>query len=697
MSLFVPNVRPPVIILTDTPAPMATRIASNGTTPTSNVSTPSSTGTKSQFGGQNGDRRTVVVVFNPEHDNIVHTVADVLGRSWRMARCFADVVEGEAAVVGIRAQDAKEDLNHHLTSHMVIVNTHCMDSGAPPDSGLSSGCDYEFLYTQKPFYRRDLARFLSVILGQSTFHEDVIRRERSYHISTTFPDVRTGLSNLDILTVGADAVEFRVDLLKDSRLHGSNSAVPSLKYVGEQIMVLRQSTELPIIFTIRCTNENGKFPMDDPNLNYEYLYRAIQWGVEYIDVELWLPEGIRSTLAEKKGNSKIISAFHDFSGNWKWPSPEAQRVFEQSVKYADIVKMIVMIQTMPENYQLEYFRSTIKATYPVPPLLAVNMGPMGRLSRALNTFLSPITHPQLPMIAAPGQVSMAEINETLHTIDELPKRDIYAIGSSRSSPQAMFFEKCFNELGLPHHFACIERGPSVEGLVMQPKFGGAYLNPPLPTPQCSFIPSLTDAARAIGSIDTIVVRHEGGQHDLVGDNATWKGIRATLTRDFVPSAYQGRPALVLSNTEVEAAPAIFALRDLNIGTIYTVGFRAQGPLASGLEPFTTMDSVKKGEQPFVIISALPPDKSLLVSPLLRHYGAKGVNGRPPSKNGAKVFIDMAPSSRKGDPIAVAANSGWRAYGPADVRAWTTVETFRLLVGQNVPFDFVSMASGRGLC
>ena len=39
---------------------------------------------------------------------------------------------------------------------------------------------------------------------------------------------------------------------------------------------------------------------------------------------------------------------------------------------------------------------------------------------------------------------------------------------------------------------------------------------------------------------------------------------------------------------------------------------------------------------------------------------------------------------------------WTAYGVADVNAWTTVETLRLLVGQNVPYDFVRLASGRGL-
>jgi 3-dehydroquinate dehydratase-1 len=455
-------------------------------------------------------------------------------------------------------------------------------------------------------------------------------------------------------------------------------------------MLLRQHTEMPIIFTTRCTKEGGKFPMDDPSLFYRYLRRAIQWGVEYIDVELWLPEKVRRSLAEVKGNSVIMSAFHDYSGEWKWTSPEAPRIFEESAKYADIVKMIAMVHSVEANYELEYFRSTVKQTHGEYPLLsAVNMGQLGQLSRALNTVFSPITHPLLPMIAAPGQLTAAEINEALHIMGQSPKRDLYAIGSFRATPQSMFMEKCFNELSLPHTLTSIDRGPpgSLERVIMQPSFGGAALHPPIPSN--SRLPAVSDAARAIGLVDTIIVTSPG---TLVGENASWKGIRATLTRDYVPSAYRNRAAIILASSESEASSSIFALRSLSVGAIYTVGFRGTGPLAEGLEPFTTIQSVKLVEQPFVIVSALPPEKSLLVQPLLRHYRSTG-RASPPSTRG-KVYLDLTRGERNGDPLGVAERAGWTAYGIEDVNAWTTVETLRLLVGQNVPFDFVRMASGR---
>lgn len=641
---------------------------------------------------------TVVIVYGPNQEHIVQLVAEVLGKPWTTETALETVARASDAVVaGILARDLTRSLQGCQRSSLILVNTYCVDDGSAPEDALTERCDYEFLYSRSPLLRRDLARFLSLVLGQTRPHDDLRTKTRTNFISTTFPDVHAALPNLDILSVGSDAVEIRVDLLVDTAEGVGSESVPSLKYVGRQLMLLRQHTELPIIFTVRCTRENGKFPMDDPGLFYKYLRRAIQWGVEYIDVELWLPEEIRRRLFEKKGHSMILSAFHDFSGRWKWTSEEAQRIFTSSAKYADIVKMIAMVHAIEENYELEYFRSTIKSRGTGPLLSAVNMGQMGQLSRALNTVFSPITHPLLPMIAAPGQLTAAEINEALHIMGQLPKRDLYAIGSFRSTPHSMFMEKCLNELGLPHNFTSIDRGPKgyMESVLLQPHFGGAYVNPPVPS-TTSFIPAVSDAARAIGLVDTIAMTGDTapGTSRFVGENAAWKGIRATLTREYVPSAYSRRAAIILAGSEADASAAIFALRSLGIGPIYTVGFKATGPLAAGLEPFTSIQSVKRVEQPFVIVSALPPEKSLLVQPLLRHYGTNG-RSSPPSTRG-KVYLDLTSGPRKGDPLAVATGAGWTAYGVEDVIAWTTVETLRLLVGQNVPFDFVRMASGRPL-
>ncbi|KAH7125177.1 type I 3-dehydroquinase-domain-containing protein [Dendryphion nanum] len=656
----------------------------------------------------NGTRPALLFIHNEGEDDIVGVFADVLGQRWESASSVAEVRAGpRETLYGLSNTLLGQQLDDWDRSRLVI-NTHCVDGGRTKDESVTERCDYEYLYTRSPFFRRDVARFLSFILGQIGHHRDLAKKARTTLISTTFPDVRAALPNLDILSVGADAIEIRVDLLEEPLPDGSFSEIPSLKYVGEQVMLLRQRTELPIIYTTRCTRENGRFPMDDPTLFYKYLYRAIQWGCEYIDVELWLPEEIRRQLAQKKGSSKIISAFHDFSGTFKWTAPETQELFERGAVYGDVVKMYALVNTMQENYELEYFRSTIQAKYSHPPFSGLNMGPTGQLSRTMNKIFTPITHPLLPMVAAPGQLSAAEINSALHTMSQMPKVDIYGIGSFRSTSQAMFFEKCFNELGLPHQFLFAERAPkaSIERILRRPRFGGAYVNPPLSLNSVSsYLPTLSNAARAIGQVDTVLVRTESnGQSTFIGDNATWKGIRATLTRDFVPSAYSGRAALILANAEADAAAAIFALKSLGIGPVYTIGFKAHGSLAAEVDPVRSVEDVKRLEQPFVIISALPAERSLLVVPLLKHYRVDGRNGSgngspggiARGKSAGKVFVDLANGPRKADPLTIATSAGWTAYGITDVSAWTTVETIRLLVGQNVCYDFVRLASGRGL-
>lgn len=232
------------------------------------------------------DPPRLLVLFDHGQDDIVKTVADVLGQTYGIVDSLDDVVgRSDGVVFGLRNDLIREPELIERVKRTTIT-THAIDVHDLRDEHFTSCCDYEYLYTQSKFSRRDLARFLGFVLGQIKPHDDLTKKNRTTLLSTTFPDIRGALPNLDILSVGADSIELRVDLLKEPSVNGANGVngpIPSLKYVGEQVMVLRQRTELPIIFTTRCSNENGRFPMDDPLLFYKYLRKAMQWGCEYID------------------------------------------------------------------------------------------------------------------------------------------------------------------------------------------------------------------------------------------------------------------------------------------------------------------------------------------------------------------------------------------------------------------------------
>ncbi|KAK0386739.1 hypothetical protein NLU13_6575 [Sarocladium strictum] len=700
-----------------------------------------------------GDMRTVVVLYETGQDHIASLLAEVLGRPYTIKSDFKDVSrEDRMEVVGIKTEHAKASLSFKDSELQVAIYTHQVDSYRA-DSILSTACDYEFLYSDTSTLRQDLARFASFVLGQSNQHELLMAKARTYFISTTFPDVRAALSNIDILTVGSDAIEIRVDLLQEPLDEGF-AEIPSLKYVGEQVMLLRQHTELPIIFTTRSTDfSNGRFPMSDPGLYYEYLLKAIQWGVEYIDVELWLPEDIRKKLFEQRRYSRIMSAFHDFSGTFRWSSTYAEETFRRSMRYADIIKMIAIVGDYSANFELEYFRSKMLVENPsAPPFSAVNMGEIGQLSRTLNRVFTPVTHPLLPIIAAPGQMSTAQINASLASLGHLPRKTIYGISSPpQQGPmsQSSFYEKCLNELGLPHQFVAIRRQSKTQVGELdfwcdQRDFGGAYLEPGCTytalTNACTVFskldngngPILSDAVQTIGIVDTVIIqspppssapsapssmpssprqphadmgfneRRRSLPHStrVVFENVSWRGILRTLTRDFAPSSYLGRSAVLFASSCQDAAPTLFAMKALGISKIYTVGFKTPEHLIRTLptlEPVASLESLQRARStvddsaPVLIISALPSEKSNLVAMVVRAFG-RGVTTGSRSR---KVFLDLAEhKSSGGGALRLAAEqSGFAAYEAADVAAFTTVESLRLLVGQNVPYSFVRLTNG----
>src|SRR5699024_436231 len=104
--------------------------------------------------------RTIVIVYSPGKDSIVQVVAEVLGKPWTTETSLATLARGSNAVVmGVLAQELPRGLGECDRAPLILINTHCVDDGSAPDENLTDLCDYEFLYSNSPFFRRDLTRF----------------------------------------------------------------------------------------------------------------------------------------------------------------------------------------------------------------------------------------------------------------------------------------------------------------------------------------------------------------------------------------------------------------------------------------------------------------------------------------------------------------------------------------------------------
>ena len=82
--------------------------------------------------------------------------------------------------------------------------------------------------------------------------------------------------------------------------------------VDASIQSLKESIPLPVIFTVRSSDEGGHYPGDEGQ-RHEILQKGIASGVNTVDLELSIDESVRSNLLEQAsaGGVSVISSIHD--------------------------------------------------------------------------------------------------------------------------------------------------------------------------------------------------------------------------------------------------------------------------------------------------------------------------------------------------------------------------------------------------
>lgn len=269
--------------------------------------------------------------------------------------------------------------------------------------------------------KQDFARFLSLVSGRSKHFEEIKAKHQSFFVSLTLPNIVDAVEILPSVVVGADAVEVRVDLFEDP---AATDGIPTLDFVNDQVSLLRSIVPLPMIFTVRTKSQGGRFP-DEAKAEALGLYKAaIRMAVEYIDVEIQWPLEILQSMSEAKGFSKIIASHHDPQGTLSWKNGSWMQHYNTALQYGDIIKLVGCARAIEDNFALAKFKSDMEAAHSVP-LIAINMGAKGKLSRILNRFMTPVAHPALPFLAAPGQLSAAEIRGSLSLLGEITPKKFY--------------------------------------------------------------------------------------------------------------------------------------------------------------------------------------------------------------------------------------------------------------------------------
>ncbi|GMG05223.1 unnamed protein product [Aspergillus oryzae] len=466
----------------------------------------------------------------------------------------------------------------------------------------------------------DFTRFFNVVTGEADSLSIIKRKKHSFFVSLTLPDLRTAGDILEKVCVGSDAVELRVDLLKDP---ASDSDIPSVDYVAEQMAFLRSYVSLPLIFTIRTKSQGGRFPDDAHDAAMELYRLAFRSGSEFVDLEIAFPDEMLRAVTEMKGYSKIIASHHDPKGELSWANMSWMKYYNRALEYGDIIKLVGVAKNLDDNTALRKFKSWAEEAHETP-LIAINMGDNGQLSRILNGFMTPVSHPSLPFKAAPGQLSATEIRKGLSLMGEIKQKKFAVFGTPVSGSRSpVLHNTLFSQAGLPHEYGRLETAnvEDVKDFIRSPDFGGASVTIPLKLDIMPLLDHITPEAEIIGAVNTIIPVADGDKPArLVGSNTDWQGMTLSLHNAGVETANKDASALVIGGGGTARA-AIYALHSMGFSPIYVIG-RSAPKLQSMVSTFPSSYNIQVIDSPetlktipTVAIGTIPADKP--IDPVMR--------------------------------------------------------------------------------
>jgi pentafunctional AROM polypeptide len=491
----------------------------------------------------------------------------------------------------------------------------------------------------------------------------------SFFVSLTCKNVTEFLPILDSISVGASALELRVDLLESIEKD----------FIATQIAILRRFSHLPIVYTVRSVEQGGRFPNNQPNLMLELIDLGFKLGCEYVDIEFSAPIERFKPLLLRKGTSKVIGSYHDIHGHASWDrnGPTAQK-YKEFYPLSDIIKLIGKAKKFGDNFEIHNFANLIAPSLcdSQKPLIALLMGREGQLSRSLNSFFTPVTHPAVPTAAAPGQVSIKQIHQTRFNIGLLPKKNFVLFGKPISQSMSPTMHNTgFQELGLPHEYTLSETEDINEVKNALNAIEGASVTIPLKVDVISLCEVVSRSGKAIGAINTIY--RENGK--ICGTNTDWIGIKNSIESQVGREFLLGSVGIVLGAGGTSRA-ALYALQQLGIKEIRIWNRTEQKAVFLAnefhVQSCSAIEDCFAGANEVVVIGTIPSiaQESLPLDAIF--------------KNRKGVVVDMAYRPRNTKLLTAAKREGMAIVEGIEVLLEQGYEQFRIWTGIHAPRNVI---------
>jgi pentafunctional AROM polypeptide len=532
------------------------------------------------------------------------------GEMQNLAESLSGKVVNEIVVLDFNNRDYTEQTKSLYDDKHLAIYINVYDENKSNDSFFVQYSDYELCIKDESIASKEwqhleweLTRLVARALlppaipgdtEQSVNTAHLTMGTHTFFLSLSFPEIQQIEPYVEQMCADVDAMEYRTDLLtcRDSRfdlIYGQQllrrycrpyaKRVAGLPLGGGSML----EDVMPIVYTVRTRNQAGTYPDDEDGI--AAMFQLLEWGlrsgVEVLDVESAWDETKTSdllNLAQERYSSQILGSHHVVGKQIDWE--EAVSLFQQCALdgRAHGAKVVLSIEDEDKD-QMAYEAALISQSLAeengqqVIPSISLILGEIGQFSRVINFPFTPVTHESLPFKAAPGQLTANEILATRLLTKLLTSQKYCILGHNIAySVSPEMHNAAFAAVKLPHAYARADVA-NVEEFIESDffkgtAFGGASVTIPHKQAIIPYVDVLSDAAKTIGSVNTLIVGEELGEDEvkrsIYGDNTDWKGIFNPLKRILKG---EGGHALILGAGGTARAAA-YAAEKLGLERLY---------------------------------------------------------------------------------------------------------------------------------
>lgn len=441
---------------------------------------------------------------------------------------------------------------------------------------------------------------------------------------------------------------------------------------GEDLGPVLARVRLPVLVACRTPEDGGQF-RGSLGERRELLTHALAAGAKGIDLEHW------ETWSPPAGQTRLslrVRSFHSFTGV---PKELAKRQQELHAQPGWIAKLVVTAHDLADALPvLELLRATDQERQPT---VAFAMGRTAWPTRVLAAAMgAPFVYGSVEPDSAtvPWQPPVALL-QGLYRVQSLGPATRWCglIGNpALSSLGPWLHNRAFRRLGFDGVYLPFEtsRPEALLAALRLGPFGGLSVTAPHKPRLAAVCDRLSEAASAVGVVNTVVVDRDGR---LVGHNTDVAGVTGALAAAGVVAG-EGRHAAVLGAGGAARAGA-FAL--LQLGFVVTVLGRTLEPVrafaaAHGVRVGSLSEAVLDELQPAVVVQATP------VGGIDRDVDERLVPGWVPAKG--TVVLDMVYRPHRTRLLREVAAAGAVAVSGFEMFLCQAAEQVRSFTGKELP-------------